>query len=91
MMIDLFLAVAVVALMVPLLTGYAAYSYGRSFWLWFTLGLILPVVSLGVLTVFLAVRRLNPGNVLVDEAKRILAEAEQNALRIPVLREDDRY
>ena len=33
----------------PLITGYAAHSYGRSFWIWFGLAMILPVVSLFVL------------------------------------------
>lgn len=27
------------------ITGYIAYNYGRSFWRWFALGLVLPFVS----------------------------------------------
>ena len=27
------------------ITGYIAYNYGRSFWRWFGLGLLLPFVS----------------------------------------------
>lgn len=81
MLIDLFLAAASVVLMVPLVTGYSAYSHGRRFWLWFTLGLFLPVVSLAVLMVLLAVRRLDKGERLVDDAKRILSEAEEQERR----------
>ena len=81
MLIDLLLAAAAAVLMVPLLTGYAAYSYGRRFWLWFALGLVLPVVSLAVLTVLLALRRLDPGERLLDDARRILAEEEAKAAR----------
>ncbi|HYE78880.1 MAG TPA: hypothetical protein VEI97_12920 [bacterium] len=77
MIIDLLLAVAAVVLMVPMLTGYAAYSHGRRFWLWFGLGLVLPVVSLAVLTILLAVRQLDRGQRLVDEAREILRAAEE--------------
>ena len=81
MIIDLLLAAAAVVLLVPLLTGYAAYSHGRRFWVWFALGLALPVVSLAGLTVLLAIRRLDPGVRLLDEARRILAEDEARAAR----------
>lgn len=83
MLIDLFLAAACVVLMVPLVTGYSAYSHGRRFWVWFALGLFLPVISLGVLIVLLAIRQLDPGAQLVDDAKRILAEAEEKERRQP--------
>lgn len=33
----------------PLLTGLIAKTYGRRFWFWFTLGIILPFVSLVLL------------------------------------------
>jgi hypothetical protein len=81
MMIDLLLAAAAVVLLVPLLTGYAAYSHGRGFWLWFTLGLVLPIVSLALLTVLIAVRQFDPGQRLVDDARRILAEDEEREAR----------
>ena len=29
----------------PILTGYMAYSYNRSFWLWFVLAMVLPIIS----------------------------------------------
>ena len=29
----------------PLLSGYAAYQYGRSFKIWFLIGCVLPIVS----------------------------------------------
>lgn len=83
MLIDLFAAFLAVVLLVPFLTGYAGYTHGRSFWLWFTLGLVLPVVSLGVLTILLAIRRLDKGARLVDEARQILADAEEKERRQP--------
>lgn len=30
---------------IPAITGYFAYSHGRSFWLWFGLGCFLPFIS----------------------------------------------
>ena len=81
MIIDLLLAAAAVVLLVPLLTGYAAYSHGRRFWLWFVLGLVLPVISLAVLTLLLALRYLDPGARLLDEARSILADDEARAAR----------
>ncbi|MEO0330363.1 MAG: hypothetical protein AAF223_01580 [Bacteroidota bacterium] len=30
---------------IPAITGYFAYSHGRSFWLWFVLGCFLPFIS----------------------------------------------
>ncbi|MEM7549655.1 MAG: hypothetical protein AAF363_08270 [Bacteroidota bacterium] len=33
----------------PLVAGYFAHSYGRSFWLWFAIGCFLPVISYGIL------------------------------------------
>ncbi|MDJ1471775.1 hypothetical protein QNI19_29955 [Cytophagaceae bacterium DM2B3-1] len=35
--------------MVPLVTGYVANSRGRSFWKWFGIACVLPVVSFAVL------------------------------------------
>ena len=81
MIVDMLLAIVAVVLLLPLLTGYAAYSNGRRFWLWFGLGLVLPVVSLGILTLLLGARRLNPGERLLDEARRILADDEARAAR----------
>ncbi len=88
MIVDMFLAAAAVVLFVPLLTGYAAYTHGRRFWLWFGLGLVLPVISLAFLTVLLAIRRLDPGERLLDEARRILADDEAQAARARVRAED---
>lgn len=30
---------------IPAITGYFAYSHGRSFWLWFTIGCFLPIIA----------------------------------------------
>jgi Trk-type K+ transport system membrane component len=64
-----------VILWLPLVTGYCAYSYERSFWLWFTLGCTLPGLSFIVLVLLLWREQRSPGYRLVEEAKRILAEA----------------
>ena len=37
------------------ITGYIAYNYGRSFWRWFGLGLLLPFVSVFI-ALFVAMR-----------------------------------
>ena len=37
------------------ITGYVAYNYGRSFWRWFGLGLVLPFVSVFII-LFVAMR-----------------------------------
>ena len=37
------------------ITGYIAYNYGRSFWRWFGLGLLLPFVSVFI-ALFMAMR-----------------------------------
>ncbi|MDO7876169.1 hypothetical protein Q5H93_15600 [Hymenobacter sp. ASUV-10] len=39
------------ALTFPVLTGYIAASNGRSFWRWYGLGLVLPLVSVFVVMV----------------------------------------
>lgn len=36
---------------IPAITGYFAYSHGRSFWLWFGLGCFLPFISNIVLAI----------------------------------------
>ncbi|GAA4385203.1 hypothetical protein [Hymenobacter koreensis] len=76
MMVDLFFGFVCALLWLPLVTGYCAYSYNRSFWLWFTLGCVLPIVSFFVLLGLICRQELNPSYKLLEEAKRILAEAE---------------
>ncbi|SHK68743.1 hypothetical protein [Hymenobacter psychrotolerans] len=65
----------------PLLTGYCAASYGRSFWLWFALGWLLPIVSFFVLVGLIARVHFDHGERLLAEAKAILAEAESLAVK----------
>ncbi|MEM8969044.1 MAG: hypothetical protein AAGE93_21685 [Bacteroidota bacterium] len=36
---------------IPAITGYFAYSHGRSFWLWFVLGCFFPFISNIILAV----------------------------------------
>jgi len=76
MFIDLVLGLVCAMSFLPLITGYCAYSYGRSFWVWFALGWVLPLLSFFVLFALIARRQLNPGTRLLDEAKEILARAE---------------
>ena len=76
MFIDLVLGLFCALSFLPLITGYCAYSHGRSFWRWFALGWVLPLVSFFILFVLIARRQLNPGNRLLDEARDILAKAE---------------
>ena len=49
------LILAVSALVFAPITGYIAYSYGRSFWRWFGLGMGLPFVSVFI-ALFMAMR-----------------------------------
>jgi uncharacterized membrane protein len=45
MIIDLLLTVVAFYFMIPLVAGYFAYCYGRSFWLWFTISTFLPIIT----------------------------------------------
>lgn len=45
MLIDIVLAAVAFYFSIPLIAGYFAYSYGRSFWLWFIIGTFLPVIT----------------------------------------------
>ncbi|GEM_PF-3545512 len=45
MLLDIALFGLAFLLAIPAITGYFAYSHGRSFWLWFTLGCVLPFIS----------------------------------------------
>jgi hypothetical protein len=49
MLIDFVLFWLVFLLMIPIISGYFAYTHGRSFWLWFFIGCILPVFSYFIL------------------------------------------
>ena len=45
MIVDAILVGLIFYFTFPLLTGYCALQYGRSFWLWFVIGCFLPIVS----------------------------------------------
>ncbi|RYY20037.1 MAG: hypothetical protein EOO36_04360 [Cytophagaceae bacterium] len=47
-----------------------------SFWLWFALGWLLPIVSFLLLFALIAREELDPGRRLLGEARQILREAE---------------
>ena len=77
--VDMLLVVAVSISFIPILTGYCAHSRGRSFWLWFVLGWVLPLASFFLLFALIARDELNPGRRLLGEARQLLREAEQRA------------
>ncbi|WP_019948871.1 hypothetical protein [Hymenobacter aerophilus] len=77
MFVDLVVAAVFAMSLVPLTTGYCAYSYGRSFWLWFALGMVLPIVSYFVLFALILRHQLDHGQRLLNDAKAVLAEAER--------------
>jgi hypothetical protein len=45
MLVDIVLAALAFYFSIPLIAGYFAKCYGRSFWLWFVLGTFLPVIA----------------------------------------------
>ena len=49
------LILAVSALVFAPITGYIAYSYGRSFWRWFGIGMVVPFFSVFI-ALFIAMR-----------------------------------
>lgn len=77
MFVDLLIGAIFAMSLLPITTGYCAYSYGRSFWLWFALGIFLPIVSYFILFALILRQQLDHGQRLLSEAKAILAEAEE--------------
>jgi hypothetical protein len=89
MLIELLFGGLLALSLVPLLTGYCAYSHGRSFWLWFAIGWALPLFSFYLLLVLLYRKELQPGEQLLAEAREILAVAEaMEAARLQALLAD---
>ncbi len=79
--VDMLFVMAVAISFIPILTGYCAQSRGRSFWLWFTLGWVLPIASFLLLFALIARDELNPSRRLLGEARQILRDAEEKAKR----------
>ena len=77
--VDMLFVMAVAISFIPILTGYCAHSRGRSFWLWFVLGWVLPIASFFLLFALIAREELDPGRRLLGEARQILREAEKKA------------
>ena len=75
--VDMLFVVALAISFIPILTGYCAQSRGRSFWLWFALGWLLPLGSFFLLFALIARDELTPGRRLLGEARQILREAEE--------------
>ncbi|RSK45028.1 hypothetical protein [Hymenobacter rigui] len=65
--------------MVAFTCGYCAYTHGRSFWLWFALGMVLPILTYFVLFALILQQEMNQGQRLLREARAILAAAEKAA------------
>ena len=80
--VDMLFVVAVAISFIPILTGYCAHSRGRSFWLWFVLGWVLPLASFFLLFALIARDELNPGRRLLGEARQILRDAEERAAAV---------
>ena len=78
--IDMLLLVVACISFIPIMTGYCAASRGRSFWLWFALGWLLPIASFLLLFALVARDELDPGRRLLGEARQILKEAEEKAV-----------
>lgn len=49
MLVDFLFFGVVAVLIVPGICGYYAHTHGRSFWLWFAIGCILPIISYVIL------------------------------------------
>ncbi len=45
MLLDFLLLGMAFLFAIPAITGYFAYSHGRSFWRWFVIGCLLPVIA----------------------------------------------
>jgi phosphotransferase system glucose/maltose/N-acetylglucosamine-specific IIC component len=75
--LDMLLALVVALSFIPILTGYCASTRDRSFWLWFALGCVLPIVSFFLLIALIARDELDPGRRLLNEARQILRDAAE--------------
>ena len=87
--IDMLFVVAVAISFIPILTGYCAQTRGRSFWLWFTLGWVLPLASFFLLFALIAREELDPGRRLLGEARQLLRDAEEKAKALRLLKKKE--
>ncbi|WP_151087763.1 hypothetical protein [Hymenobacter baengnokdamensis] len=78
--VDMLLVMVVALSFIPIMTGYCAASRGYSFWLWFALGWVLPIISFLLLFALIARDELDPGRQLLREARQILKEAEKKEI-----------
>lgn len=84
--VDMMFVVAVAISFIPILTGYCAHSRGRSFWLWFVLGWVVPIGSFFLLFALIARDELIPSRRLLGEARQILRDAEEQEKKLRVLK-----
>ena len=54
MIVDAIIVGLLFYLTFPMLNGYCAHQYGRSFGLWFMIGMVLPIASFIVLAIILS-------------------------------------
>ncbi|MEQ9437458.1 MAG: hypothetical protein RIG62_00365 [Cyclobacteriaceae bacterium] len=65
---------------IPAVTGYFAYSHGRSFWLWFSLGCLLPIISNIILALLCWKKALKEKQQKVDNMTRYEDEYMQREI-----------
>ncbi len=74
MLIDVAVLMLAFLLSIPAITGYFAHSYGKSFWGWFAIGCLLPVIA-QVLLAFLCYKEAKRSN---DESQYLLVATKTN-------------
>ncbi len=82
MFIDAFFLVGLFYLSIPAVTAYCAVSYGKPGWLWFLLGMFLPVIA--HLTLYLLVvleeKKVRNSNGMREDEERYMGELIQNVM-----------
>jgi hypothetical protein len=79
MIVDIILAGLLFYLVFPFLNGYCAAHYGRSFTLWFVIGLILPLISYFILFILISFDEGTSGKKL-SKRDQMVADALVNKL-----------
>lgn len=71
MIVDAILIGLICYLSIPAIAGYCAYQFGRSFWFWFGLSLVIPLIAQFILVTL----------ILIDEAKTPSNKLSKSELR----------
>ncbi len=80
MLVDIVLAALAFYLSIPLVAGYFAHCYGRSFWMWFLIGCFLPVIAHFVLIALVYYDELKTGPYKLSRREEAEAERLVNEL-----------